>query len=105
MYTVASVSDLLLQFLEFRRAHGSQVEKRLYQNMTTSQLVTRLLKNRPVVFMDADDQYELHTGQTGRGLRVLVRVLSSTMAWLVGKSSCLFCTAHTRNTPQDPTIS
>ena len=48
------------------------MEKSLYQNMTTSQLVTRLLKNRPVVFMDADDQYELHTGQTGQGLCVFV---------------------------------
>lgn len=73
----ASVSDLLLQFLEFRRAHGTQVEKSLYQNMTTSQLVTRLLKNRPVVFMDADDQYELHTGQTGQGSQNFVNIGTS----------------------------
>ncbi|KAH7036397.1 hypothetical protein B0J12DRAFT_713364 [Macrophomina phaseolina] len=46
---------LLGIFLEHKRAHGSQHEKRLYQNMNWHQLATRMISKRPLCFLQSCD--------------------------------------------------
>ncbi|KAG0562179.1 hypothetical protein KC19_9G124300 [Ceratodon purpureus] len=46
---------LLEAFLAFKRKHGSNIERRLYQTMTPAALVRRLIKNRPLAFFNPSD--------------------------------------------------
>lgn len=57
------------EFLKFKRTLGTDKEMSFYgkAKMDVGQFITRLLQHRPLVFMDADDQYVLVTGQRGEG--------------------------------------
>ncbi|KAJ8970411.1 hypothetical protein NQ317_006184 [Molorchus minor] len=62
-----SVLELYCNFLLFKRQNGSAIEKKLYENMSLLQFVSRLLKNRAVMFMDIHDDYILLDGSVGSG--------------------------------------
>ena len=67
LFVHAEVLQLAAKFLDFKREHGTSVEKRLYANMTAWGLLVRVATHRPLVFMDVDDKYRLRTGETGQG--------------------------------------
>lgn len=52
------------RFLEYKKNHGTSVEKILYKNMSLDQFIMRLLINRPLMFMTESDQYILRDGKT-----------------------------------------
>ena len=57
----------LNNFLEYKKEHGSEIEKELYADMDDVQLMMRLLEQRPLMFMTESDQYLLSGGTTGHG--------------------------------------
>lgn len=61
------VMELIKGFLYYKRSLGSQLEKKLYANMTPEAFVDRLLKKRPLMFMTYDDEYLLRNGAEGSG--------------------------------------
>eukprot|EP00966_Prymnesium_polylepis_P059739 1385739-Prymnesium_polylepis.2 len=48
-------------FLELKKREGSAIERQVYGNMDAHALLTRLVSNRPLVFMGESDQYLLRT--------------------------------------------
>ena len=58
------VVPLLKDFLDAKRRYGSRVEKRLYEKMNVSEFVTRLIRCRPLMFMNKIDLYILRDGKT-----------------------------------------
>ena len=46
---------------------GSNVEIKMYENMTLNGLVQRLILKRPAVFCGEEDSYKLITGEMGYG--------------------------------------
>jgi hypothetical protein len=54
-------------FLAFKRTEGSSVERQLYKNMDVQSFLERLLKNRPLCFFGAMDQWLLKSGERGQG--------------------------------------
>jgi len=75
----ARVLQLAEDFLNFKRLHGSNKERRLYgltmgTKMSAQQLITRLLTRRPLVFMNPDDQYKLPTGEVGSGAESFLKI-------------------------------
>lgn len=61
------VSLLIMEFIQHKFRHGSQVEKALYENMTDIQFIDRLIAKRPLMFMTGKDQYLLRDGTVGYG--------------------------------------
>lgn len=61
------IYDLLPKFIGIKKAHGTEVEKKLYKNMTVNELVDRLIYKRPLTFMRYDDYYRLRNGASGSG--------------------------------------
>lgn len=55
------------KFLEFKREHGSRVEKELYQKMTPAEFADRLIKKRPLMFMNGADDFLLRNQCIGNG--------------------------------------
>ncbi|KAF2836988.1 hypothetical protein M501DRAFT_958916 [Patellaria atrata CBS 101060] len=47
--------ELITAFLRHKRARGSDVEKKLYSRMSQPEFVARLIKKRPLVFIDPRD--------------------------------------------------
>lgn len=47
------------------RKYGSSIEKKLYEDMTITDFINRLMNKRAATFMKAQDQYKLITGETG----------------------------------------
>jgi hypothetical protein len=63
----AHIWSFFPKFLDFKKEHGSEIEKQLYRDMTTTQFLDRLLKKRPLMFMTHKDSYLLRNGQKGAG--------------------------------------
>ena len=59
------VLHLINAFLNFKKAHGSLIEKALYQNMSQKAFIDRLLTKRPIMFSDSVDYYELRDFKKG----------------------------------------
>ncbi|XP_071546619.1 uncharacterized protein [Panulirus ornatus] len=59
------VLPLLASFLTHKRTHGRRREKELYSSLNILDLVDRLLKKRPVVFFNPNDNYVLRDGTEG----------------------------------------
>uniref|UniRef100_A0A7R9U2D1 Uncharacterized protein n=1 Tax=Pinguiococcus pyrenoidosus TaxID=172671 RepID=A0A7R9U2D1_9STRA len=59
--------DLISNWLAVKRQYGTSVEKRFYSSMTLAQLRSRLIRNRPLVFMGAGDSWMLQSGEFGYG--------------------------------------
>lgn len=55
------------RFITFKQHFGTEKEKALYQNMTPVQFVDRLIKKRPLMFMNSGDSYVLRNGEIGYG--------------------------------------
>lgn len=53
------VSELIENFLAYKRDHGSAVEKKLYKDMTEKHFIDRLLTQRPLTFQTRGDSYIL----------------------------------------------
>lgn len=62
-----SVIVLMNNFLKIKQAFGTPQEKLLYAGMTTEQFLDRLLKKRPLMFMNIEDDYLLRNGLEGSG--------------------------------------
>ena len=58
---------LLREFLSLKAAFGSAAEKRVYRGMAPRQLLTRLLRRRPLVYDAPGDRYVLPQGAFGAG--------------------------------------
>jgi hypothetical protein len=58
------VVPLLKDFLQAKRKHGTRVEKQLYATMDISEFVTRLIRCRPLMFMNKIDLYILRDGKS-----------------------------------------
>lgn len=61
------VRQLIIDFLEHKKANGSEIEQKFYkeQNMSPEQFVQRLITQRPLMFMGAHDEYILRDGTRG----------------------------------------
>jgi hypothetical protein len=65
---VHSLRQLMSDFLKHKSTYGSPVERSLYKSMKLDAFVDRLLINRPLMFMNATDDYLLRDGKTtGKG--------------------------------------
>ena len=58
------VVPLLESFLRTKQRLGSAVERRLYASMTPAALLDRMLRCRPLAFLNASDDYRLRDGVT-----------------------------------------
>uniref|UniRef100_A0A034VR60 Uncharacterized protein n=1 Tax=Bactrocera dorsalis TaxID=27457 RepID=A0A034VR60_BACDO len=61
------VLHLYLAFLEHKTKYGTDIERELYNGMTLTALVQRLLEKRCVSFVGPLDHYLLISGETGLG--------------------------------------
>ncbi|XP_018016156.1 uncharacterized protein LOC108672910 isoform X1 [Hyalella azteca] len=59
--------NLLVDFLQYKKLHGSSIEKSLYASMDILAFVDRLLKRRPMSFLGANDRYLLPPPHRKRG--------------------------------------
>lgn len=57
--------NIMILFIYFYREFGSSIEKAFYKDMTVPEFIERILTKRAVVFMDADDHYQLLSGESG----------------------------------------
>ncbi|TMW47083.1 hypothetical protein DOY81_007844 [Sarcophaga bullata] len=62
---------LIMDFLEHKRKYGTSLEKTLYETMTITEFVQRLLTKRCISFVGYHDCYLLITGQEGHGKKYL----------------------------------
>lgn len=64
----AKTQKLITDFLTYKKAYGSPIEKVFYAGISNEkEFITRLLTKRPVMFMTASDQYILRDGTRGFG--------------------------------------
>ncbi|KAJ9582647.1 hypothetical protein L9F63_023025 [Diploptera punctata] len=62
-----AVFHLIINFLEYKKKHGTDKEIKLYSNMSLTDFVHRLLVKRAVMFCDSSDDYLLINGESGSG--------------------------------------
>lgn len=60
------VFAFITKFMEFKKVHGSAIEQSLYSAMNAEELVDRLIKKRPLEFINADDSYVLRNKESGK---------------------------------------
>jgi len=65
--THSAVVTLIENFLLSKQKYGSTKERAIYcqPGYNTTKLMDRMLKKRPIVFMDCNDQYLLTSGESG----------------------------------------
>ena len=68
---------LIARFLQLKQTHGSTIEQHLYSAYTPAQLLDRLLKKRPLMFMNSYDQFLLPGGHDGAGSENFDRIGTS----------------------------
>lgn len=61
------VMVLIADFLTFKKKYGTEKEKAVYQELDVSKFIDRVLKKRPVVFVDGCDEYLLRDKTEGIG--------------------------------------
>lgn len=59
-----NTSVLLDDFLEFKKKYGTDIEKKMYKNMTRPEFINRLITKRPLVFYTEHDVFLLRDGKT-----------------------------------------
>ncbi len=47
--------DLIKNFISYKLDHGSNIEKKFYQNITPNNMIRRLISKRPLMFIGLDD--------------------------------------------------
>jgi hypothetical protein len=57
------VWSFIPKMLEYKKKHGSYVEKGIYDEMTPTQFANRMLQKRPLMFCGANDSYLLRDGE------------------------------------------
>lgn len=62
-----TVVSLIHRFLNYKIEHGSNIEKTLYKHMTFEAFITRLLTQRPLMFMGKTDFALLRNGDSCNG--------------------------------------
>ncbi|MBS0636557.1 MAG: DUF4804 domain-containing protein [Verrucomicrobia bacterium] len=55
---------LIEDFIAHKKAHGSCIEKAIYQEMNVDGCIARLIEKRPLAFLTAEDHYLLRDGKT-----------------------------------------
>jgi len=55
---------LLEKFLKYKKAHGSCIEKAVYQDMDLEAFIARLIEKRPLAFLTKEDHYLLRDGKS-----------------------------------------
>lgn len=58
---------LINDFLNFKNINGSDIEKKIYKNMTQDQFIFRLFAKRPLVFVGGSDSWTLRDNTQGFG--------------------------------------
>jgi len=61
------VLGLITNFLKLKKEYGSEIEKKVYKEMDSSQFINRLLTKRPLTFWNPSDDYLLRNGVKGQG--------------------------------------
>lgn len=61
------IITLIHTFLNFKNKFGSNIEKKLYQSISTQDFINRLLLQRPLMFITEKDEYLLQDGTKGYG--------------------------------------
>lgn len=61
------INNLLKSFIKYKREYGSIIEKEYYKDIHCIDLLNRLIKNRPLVFMGRGDKWVLTDGNAGFG--------------------------------------
>ncbi len=62
-----NVLTLITEFLTFKKLSGNAVERDFYKNMDTDSCIDRLITQRPLLFINVNDQYILRDGTRGSG--------------------------------------
>jgi len=68
MVVHASIFPLMEEFLQHKRQHGTDIEKEVYENMTSAAYLNRLLVKRPIVFYTPHDVSILRNGAEPPGI-------------------------------------
>lgn len=63
----AKVLNLIKNFLSHKCSYGSEIEKKIYANISLENFIKRLIKQRPLTFMTSIDYYKLRDGTIGKG--------------------------------------
>jgi len=68
-YPILHENVLLLcqDFLRFKLEQGTPIEKNLYQKLTLIKFIDRLIKKRPLAFLNSSDNYLLRNSVSGYG--------------------------------------
>ncbi len=61
----SKIWNLIPKFIAFKQKYGSSIEKKIYEKMSPSQFVDRLIKKRPLSFFTHVDQYLLRNKEEG----------------------------------------
>lgn len=61
------MNKLIKSFIKHKRNYGSSIEKEFYKNIHPIDLINRLIKKRPLVFMGKGDRWVLKDGTAGFG--------------------------------------
>lgn len=61
------VMSFIPKFLKHLRSHGSKIERKFYENMSTSEFLDRMIKKRPLAFLNYSDDYYLRNREQGKG--------------------------------------
>jgi len=59
--------QLISDFLDLKKQHGSDIEKRLYEGINEKTFIDRLLTKRPLMFMTEKDSFLLPNRKAGSG--------------------------------------
>jgi len=62
-----STIQLIKDFLLYKRSNGSDIEKKIYENLTVAEFIDRLICKRPLVFFTGADSWLTKHGDYGAG--------------------------------------
>jgi hypothetical protein len=61
------MNNSVLMYLQFKRANGTPIERKVYSKLDFVGMVERLISKRPLSFYGARDKYLLRDGTKGSG--------------------------------------
>jgi len=67
VFTSPKVLKLMEDFLELKREYGTKIEKEVYKDLTVKSFCTRLLTNRPIIFLNSSDMHMRRDGMGSSG--------------------------------------
>lgn len=63
----SEIMPLITNFIRHKQNYGTSVERNVYSSMTSTEMLHRLYKNRPLMFVGSTDSWVLKTGEEGFG--------------------------------------